>query len=453
MEPLLRAGFFVAFSVFATVTFGQGSLTPPGAPAPTMKTLQQVEPRVPIAAVPFAISNPGSYYLTTNLQAAVGGAGIRIDASNVTLDLNGFTLGGAVNSGHGLAVTAGVSNIVIRNGSIRNWQGAGVFAGSTAQIRVEGVNAYGNGEHGIWVGDGSSLVRCTTVGNFTGLETGNASHIINCSALNNRSTGVIVRDSCVISDALSVSNSFRGITAGADVQIMRSTIGHNNNLGIVAGAGAIIQSCRTVDNDTGGILTGNGSLISQSTAAFNTGTGIAAGQRSVVVESLSESNQTIGIQALAGTVRACHAVGNTTVGIAVGDGGLVEGCQVRFNGAVGINAGNGVMIDRCHITFNGADGIRAGISCRIVGNLCYRNGETGAGAGIWLFSGGAHAEDNVVNNNDWGIYAAGGQNFILRNKATGNGTNYFAVAGNVLGPVVSAASVGTNQNPHANYAP
>jgi hypothetical protein len=47
--------------------FGQGSLTPPGAPAPTMKTLQQVEPRTPISSAPFTISQPGSYYLTTNL--------------------------------------------------------------------------------------------------------------------------------------------------------------------------------------------------------------------------------------------------------------------------------------------------------------------------------------------------------------------------------------------------
>ena len=52
----------------------QGSLTPPGPPALTMKTLQQVEPRVPISSAPFTISQPGSYYLTTNLTVSGGDA-------------------------------------------------------------------------------------------------------------------------------------------------------------------------------------------------------------------------------------------------------------------------------------------------------------------------------------------------------------------------------------------
>src|SRR5947208_16830687 len=56
-------------------TFAQGSLTPPGPPTPTFKTLQQVEPRTPIDAThtpgegdnQFVINSPGSYYLTGNI--------------------------------------------------------------------------------------------------------------------------------------------------------------------------------------------------------------------------------------------------------------------------------------------------------------------------------------------------------------------------------------------------
>lgn len=35
------------FNLQLSIAFGQGALTPPGAPATTMKTLDQVEPRTP----------------------------------------------------------------------------------------------------------------------------------------------------------------------------------------------------------------------------------------------------------------------------------------------------------------------------------------------------------------------------------------------------------------------
>ena len=97
-----------ALPVFSFSAFAQGSLTPPGAPAPTMKTLQQVEPRTPISALPFTISNSGSYYLTANLTGAAGSDGITILASDVTLDLNGFTMtgvrSGAIDNGKTIVI-------------------------------------------------------------------------------------------------------------------------------------------------------------------------------------------------------------------------------------------------------------------------------------------------------------------------------------------------------------
>jgi hypothetical protein len=87
-----------SFALTIQPAFAQGSLTPPGAPAPTMKTLAQIEPRTPIASLPFTITNAGSYYLTTNLVGTSGTNGITIASGNVTLDLEGFALLGVPSS-------------------------------------------------------------------------------------------------------------------------------------------------------------------------------------------------------------------------------------------------------------------------------------------------------------------------------------------------------------------
>src|SRR5260221_12833185 len=85
----------VSMFIFPIALSGQGSLTPPGVPSPTMKTLDQVEARTPLAGgtSPLSIGS-GSYYLTGNVTIAITDHGIAVTGSNVTIDLNGFSLTG-----------------------------------------------------------------------------------------------------------------------------------------------------------------------------------------------------------------------------------------------------------------------------------------------------------------------------------------------------------------------
>jgi hypothetical protein len=167
-------------------SFAQGSLTPPGAPAPTMKTLDQVEARTPISSVPFSIITSGSYYLTKNLNVTSTYA-IFIDASGVTLDLNGFTLSSTEVSatGTGILIGDGLRNLTIKNGFIQGGvtnNGSGIYSGSgfsfgiyyfgfpPFNVRVSGVSISGCKTYGILLGSGTSAVveSCTvqTVGSY-----------------------------------------------------------------------------------------------------------------------------------------------------------------------------------------------------------------------------------------------------------------------------------------------
>ena len=184
----------------------QGSLTPPGPPALTMKTLQQVEPRVPISSAPFTISQPGSYYLTTNLTVS-GGDAITIAANGVTLDLNGFTISSTANPASGTAVLigSGLRNITILNGNIQGGvtnSGSDVFSGpgfgygiyytvfAPQNVRVSGVSVSGCQYDGIYVGSGAS----TTVENCVVRTVGSwgivANTIRGCVALDCGSTAI-----------------------------------------------------------------------------------------------------------------------------------------------------------------------------------------------------------------------------------------------------------------------
>lgn len=180
---------FFAFLIFnfSFAAFAQGALTPPGAPAPTMRTLAQIEPRTPISSAPFTIAQPGSYYLTTNVSA--NGNAIVITANGVSLDLGGWTISSTATNaalgGSAILLAGFLKNVTIQNGFIQGGvtnNGSGGFSGSgfgsginysvspPVNVLVSKVSVSGCLTYGIALNIGESTVveSCTvrTIGTY-----------------------------------------------------------------------------------------------------------------------------------------------------------------------------------------------------------------------------------------------------------------------------------------------
>jgi hypothetical protein len=83
---------------------------------------------ITIKKVPFTISEPGVYCLADDFTISNNSActGITIQASNVVLNLNGFSLSGGL---HGIVIADCSINVIIQNGSIENTQSEGILVG------------------------------------------------------------------------------------------------------------------------------------------------------------------------------------------------------------------------------------------------------------------------------------------------------------------------------------
>ena len=230
----------------------QGPLTPPGAPAPTMKTLELAQPRRPISSVPFVIDQPGSYYLTGNLVLGTSAPGaIDITASNVTLDFMGFTLSSAAAiSGNAVRVVGDQRNLVIQNGTI---------SGNTT---VEVVN-------GGWVVSPAGFTNGISV---TGQKP-SSSRFTQLQITGCRSIGLDAGVGAIVSDVIAASNGQTGINAPTCV-ISNSVAELNGGSGFFVVSGSVTNS-RSTSNGGDGFI-GNGMVLTNSVARSNGGNGINA---------------------------------------------------------------------------------------------------------------------------------------------------------------------------------
>lgn len=345
MKNYLLAESIAIISLLAPVgAFGQGTLAPPGAPAPTMKSLDQVEARTIVnaantpgdASSTFIISQPGSYYLTGNITGGAGKHGISIQADDVTLDLNGFALiSGGSGTVRGINVPAARTNLCIRNGSVRGWNDGGVRADAAAGVLEKLQVANNTGSYGVAAGNGSIIRDCVATANGTGFYAPDRTQVSNC---------------------ISTVNTGPGIFGTSYVNVFDCTVSRNGGVGIqLAGGNNNVARCSVTRNDLGGITeTGGGSAVTECNVGFNPANGIAVSAGSTVRGCTVHANTQKGITA----TDRCQLIGNTCEGNQTGievtgtDNRIDENQSAAFSsGAVGFHiggSGNVVVRNTAH---------------------------------------------------------------------------------------------------------
>lgn len=382
-----------------STALAQGSLTPPGAPAPTMKSLNQIEPRIPITSLPYNITTPGSYYVTTNLA---GSSGIAISSGNVTVDLNGFTLQGMPGSTYGVYTLGNVTNLAVRNGIITGWGYNAMDAssfGSVYNAVFEHLTVSTNGDYGIVTRGGGVIRDCFSFGNAFGGFFTQGGEIINCFARTNGGFGFAMYYG-TLTHCHAEYNSQHGISLTSS-QALDCLCVSNGGYGIVCfGTGNEIRGCRI----------------------------LYSGYYGIYFPSSSGEN----------TVEACDIENSALDGIN-SDGGAGSG---------------GSIIARNHIALNARNGIALGDNNDSVkDNHIVLN----AGGGIALSGSNNDIEDNnvVTTNGVDGIAVIGSaytNNVVAKNVVVGGGSagvNYFNPGNNDFGPIGAAA---TATSPWANIS-
>ena len=198
---------FFTLHPWPSVGYAQGELTPTSAPAPTMKTLAQIEPRIAVqslgAAPPYTITQPGSYYLTGNITVGSGNA-ININVANVSLDLMGFTLESTNATAGGAAINVGtVSHLRLRNGNIQSGStyvpgtltpkgfAYGILGTNLTDSTIYDIQVTGVGATGVAVGDGDTVERCKVSSSTNGITHTLSGLTKDCVVLNCASSGIV----------------------------------------------------------------------------------------------------------------------------------------------------------------------------------------------------------------------------------------------------------------------
>ena len=494
---------FATFNPQTSTCLAQGSLTPLGPPAPTMKTLEQIEPRTPISSLPYTITVPGSYYVTTNLTGVSGTNGITILTSNIVINLRGFTLAGAPGANDGIYVAGTVgnllANIVVKNGIISGWPANGLDADNSINSQFSDLNVVGNSVDGLNSGQQAIVRNCVAANN--GLEgfggvLNSFCVFNNCDAHDNGDAGFYTDSWCTFKDCHGNRNGNSGFNPylnctfqdcvaddnywgvyGYDRDIfVHCQFGYNGGPGIVGGDNCVVRNSVAANNGDDGITVGNNCTIDSCTASANSSSGISVTNFCMLSGCVASSNQLDNVVTAFGctlshcssdgsatgngftlgsgnTISDSTAFGNAVNGIDAGDRTMVRSCTATLNGNAGIHVNYQGTVQQCTSGNNGSYGILSDANgyASILENNCSFNGILAfggtptQGAGIYITnSPGCRIEGNTLDLNYIAlVVAANNHAFVLRNSANGNiSASYSLGSGNSWGPIVDVSAGG-----------
>lgn len=212
--------------------------------------------------------------MTRDLTSSLGLHGITISASNVTLDLHGFTLHGVNKTGDGVLLSGSPSGVTIKDGIISGWYN-GIDAQLGSYVTISGISVvqYGassnDGSYGVILRKHSILEDCNVSNGETTGVLASDSTIRNCTISMNGNDGLFVTNKVLVQNVHVRDNNVHNDpgTAWVDVRWLGSNAITDSSLGSVTYdatsapvAGAFARNCSrspgkigSFDNDVGNI--------------------------------------------------------------------------------------------------------------------------------------------------------------------------------------------------------
>lgn len=251
------------------------------------------------------INTAGSYKLIGNIDCSAyeDTNAIEITASNVTLDLNGFTITGPGNSGdegdgiyaYGTAASS-IRNIRIYNGGVNNFRKRGILVEYCTGFNISDIDAYQNGRYGIscWTGTyGGIMQNCRSADNGA-WETDTAGG------------GIYINDSTIVKNCTSYYDTGKGIYLLSGNNIVADNVVSNNQQWSgsrgeairVNGSRNIVENNICNDSSYGIYINGDRNRIEGNHCMGNTDTQdlviVAGGDNNLLINNSIDSNETDG---------------------------------------------------------------------------------------------------------------------------------------------------------------